>query len=671
MIEKIISCPRLPTFPAVATELLEMTRDPDVSMNEIARLIKSDQGLSGRVLKTVNSSFYGLSQRCTTIDRALGFLGMKAIKSLVLGFSMVKVSRGASQDGGFDMTEYWRRTIAAAAGARHIALATRACDPDEAFTAGLFQDMGMLAAYVAVPEEYGHALESAPMGHSQLPEHERSVLGFDHAEVGAALADKWRLSDIVSTCVRFHHEPEKADEASQPMVKVVALGRLASEVIVSENMAQPLADLMFAANQWFSRDKDEVESLLDQITSATNDLAEVLDQNIGEIPDVQEILTRANEQLVEQQILAQRETEQLQQKADSLEMQTLTDTLTGAANRKRFDSEIDNQFAAAQKQGRPLTVLFVDADKFKSVNDTHGHQAGDAVLVELSRRMMHVAGGRGIVCRYGGEEFAIILPDADRVEGAEFAESVRLAIADEPFDLSGVDGAPPTLPIRVSIGVSATDPDQPQRHSSAQQLVLEADKGVYAAKENGRNRVCVYGIHVENDSGDDPASPQSSSGDDPQASAVSAPPAPTAAASGSGQRVLVAIVDGDPLASAYLHQQLTQTPGVQVLLLRNCAQAKELIRRSEQQAQIRPQVFICERQFTDGSGEDIVTAVKNAGWLSDTATYVLASNLSTSEAAAFGSAGAAGAFLKVDIVKDLAGWIGSILPATQSRISAA
>ena len=85
MLEKILACPNLPTFPTVAAEVLKLTSDPDVSMDDIAKLIKSDQGLATRVLKTVNSSFYGLSKPCSTIERAMGFIGIKAIKSLVLG----------------------------------------------------------------------------------------------------------------------------------------------------------------------------------------------------------------------------------------------------------------------------------------------------------------------------------------------------------------------------------------------------------------------------------------------------------------------------------------------------------------------------------------------------------------------------------------------------------
>ena len=190
-----------------------------------------------------------------------------------------------------------------------------------------------------------------------------------------------------------------------------------------------------------------------------HELAGILDQKIGEIPDAATILAKANEQLVQQQLEAQQEAAQLQSQAQALQAQTLTDTLTGVANRKRFDQEIARSFDRSVTQKSPLAVLFVDADKFKSINDTHGHQAGDAVLVELAKRMDELVTGVGIVCRYGGEEFAIIVPKCSTVKATRLAELIRKTIAGHPFDLSDVQGAPATLSVTASIGGFGYGPD--------------------------------------------------------------------------------------------------------------------------------------------------------------------------------------------------------------------
>ena len=648
MLEKILACPNLPTFPTIAVELLELTRDPDVSMDDIAKLIKSDQGLASRILKTINSSFYGLSQPCSTIERAMGFLGIKAIKSLVLGFSVVRVTKGMDNHQGFDMGAYWRRTICAAAGARHAAIVTGACDPDEAFTAGLFQDVGMLACYTAIADQYAPVLAKAADDHSELSEIEHQTLGFTHAQVGSKLAQKWKISDAIAQCVLHHHNPDQADQTNRDMVRTVVLGRLCARAIISENQAQPMADLMIRANEWFGKNNNDVEQLLDGITTASQELANVLGQNIGELPDVQQILTKANEQLAQQQILAQRETEQLQKHAQSLQMQTVTDTLTGAANRKKFDQEILLAFERSKTKKKPLAVLFVDADRFKSVNDTHGHQAGDAVLVELAGRMMETVKNIGTVCRYGGEEFAIILPEVPLLKAAQFADLLRKKISQQLFDLSGVEGAPPTLPIQVSIGVSATDPDDPDRHSNAEQLTQEADRAVYAAKNNGRNCVRVFGGRREGE-------------DDAQWTWPDKHPP-------NQPLTRVLIVEPDALAARLLLDHFSRHKETQLSWTSTYTDATQSIQQSEKDDQDRLDLIICELNMPDGDGTEIIQIAKHN---SKARIVVVTTKTPADRTAGVLSAGADEIFFKDDIANKLATWSRQVLDATRANQSAA
>ncbi len=113
MLEKILSSPDLPSLPKVAMELLELTRDPDVELMEIARLVQYDPALSSKILRTVNSSYYGLAEPAPTIKRALTYLGMNTLKSLVLGFSLIDVTK--QSQNGFDLIDYWRRGLFSAA----------------------------------------------------------------------------------------------------------------------------------------------------------------------------------------------------------------------------------------------------------------------------------------------------------------------------------------------------------------------------------------------------------------------------------------------------------------------------------------------------------------------------------------------------------------------------
>src|SRR5215471_1697324 len=121
LVERIKQCPNLPSLPAIAMQVLEMAQKADVDIAEIARIISKDPALSSKILRTVNSSFYGRSQHVSTISHALVILGLQSVKTLVLGFSLVTNLAKSKGKGGFKHIHYWRRSIYAATAARIIA----------------------------------------------------------------------------------------------------------------------------------------------------------------------------------------------------------------------------------------------------------------------------------------------------------------------------------------------------------------------------------------------------------------------------------------------------------------------------------------------------------------------------------------------------------------------
>ena len=150
-----------------------------------------------------------------------------------------------------------------------------------------------------------------------------------------------------------------------------------------------------------------------------------------------------------------------------------TDGLTGLQNRRSFDEKLTEHFAHALRYSRPLSVAIIDVDHFKKVNDGHGHQVGDAALQQIARILERDSRRTDVVARFGGEEFAVILPEASLLEAIRFAEKVRAAVA-------------ATNTLTVSVGV-ATFPYSPVH--SPEELIYAADQALYRAKANGRNRV--------------------------------------------------------------------------------------------------------------------------------------------------------------------------------------
>jgi len=178
----------------------------------------------------------------------------------------------------------------------------------------------------------------------------------------------------------------------------------------------------------------------------------------------------------------------LKRQSDAMRELTLTDALTGVANRRSFNDAIQNEWRRCARSGMPLSVVMIDIDHFKRYNDAYGHQAGDACLKQVASTMLQCAGRPpDLLARYGGEEFVILLPQVD-VPGAQtvaqrILESVRaLAI---PHRMSSVSDT-----VTVSLGVATSRPDE---GGSPEGLVRCADDALYQAKKNGRNRFCVEG----------------------------------------------------------------------------------------------------------------------------------------------------------------------------------
>ncbi len=490
LLETVLACPTLPSLPAVAVRVLELTQDPDVKLTEIAAAIQNDQALASKILRTVNSSYYGLRKGCSTISHALVLLGLNPVKTLALGFSLVGTLKHGTQDP-FDHISYWRRGLYTAVGAKGIATAARYAEPEEAFLAGLMQDVGMIALYNALGQEYLSIMRNAGPRHRDLATAESAALELNHAEVGAALCKRWKLPDTLVGPIRHHIAPQKAPAGVREIARFVSVGEFIHDALTDDDAAPHFERIFRRCEEWFSFTTDRTEEILAQTTEGTRELSRLFDLNTGPYPDADTILDKANQTLINITLTATQQATTLSEQNRELREKAEHDALTGAANRARFNREIEEAYQAVRSGGQ-LALVFVDADHFKSVNDTHGHLAGDAVLVELSRRLIEHFGESGLVCRYGGEEFAIILPDVDRVEAAKLAEGARLAIESEPFDLSVVPDSVPSLPVTVSLGVAALTFEELDRFADHSQFVNAADRAVYAAKKSGRNCVRVF-----------------------------------------------------------------------------------------------------------------------------------------------------------------------------------
>ncbi len=193
--------------------------------------------------------------------------------------------------------------------------------------------------------------------------------------------------------------------------------------------------------------------------------------------DKNELLARSRTQ-----VKKKRYTERLRDNVQlSIEM-AITDALTSLHNRRYMESHLGTLVEQASSRGRPLTVLVLDIDFFKSINDNYGHDAGDDVLREFAVRLKKSIRGIDLACRYGGEEFVVVMPDTDTAVATKVAERLRRRIAAEPF---AIHHAARTVEVTISIGLAALGSGE----DTAATILKRADQALYRAKRDGRNRV--------------------------------------------------------------------------------------------------------------------------------------------------------------------------------------
>jgi len=163
----------------------------------------------------------------------------------------------------------------------------------------------------------------------------------------------------------------------------------------------------------------------------------------------------------------------------------VTDGLTGLQNRRYLDNHLKTLFNRASARGRSLSICLIDIDRFKQVNDTYGHDVGDEVLKEFASRIRSTVRGADLACRYGGEEFVVVMPDTDARQAAAIAERLRGMIETQPFQIRSLGIS---LPVTASLGIAGNDAGV----ETPEQLLKQADRALYEAKNGGRNRVVAF-----------------------------------------------------------------------------------------------------------------------------------------------------------------------------------
>lgn len=212
----------LPSLPLVTNRVIELIDDPEACAQQICDVICRDQVLTSRILKLVNSAYYGLPRRISTLTEAVTILGMETLRTMAIGISAFRTFGPDAGVRGLSADQVMQHSVACAATAKIIARRIDFPLAEQVFLAGLLHDIGKMVMLNFLKDEYALALEKTQNEEMGLPMAETEVMGLDHAKLGKILAEKWNLPDILIEPIACHHKPNR-DSEHFPVTRIVHL----------------------------------------------------------------------------------------------------------------------------------------------------------------------------------------------------------------------------------------------------------------------------------------------------------------------------------------------------------------------------------------------------------------------------------------------------------------
>lgn len=495
ILKKLEACRDLPSLPAAAARIVDLSQDPTAGMGEVADAVGMDPALTSKLLRIANSPLYGQRRQSDNLRQAVMLLGLNATLTLALSFSLVSSLR-SSKKNGLDFTLFWRRSLLAASAARVIAKSTSKAASEECFLAALLQDIGVMALNQAMPDLYEGMEPLTQRDHQEMTAYEKDRLNSDHADIGAWLLARWRFPEPMVHAVGASHlaHPAAATEAEHALLQTVNVSGFIADMLLPQEPGQQWQAANERAQKYWSVDEDWMDGIGELLAEELPEIEELFDMQLLENVEVGALLSEAKEVLVTRSLQAikqlddsQKVTDSIRERVHLMEAESKRDGLTGAYNRSYMDALLRDEFDEARKNNWPLSLIFIDLDRFKQLNDNHGHAVGDQALCHATRLLDFTTRDTDMVARYGGEEFVIILPGVDSRTASALAQRVVEAFRTTELVIESGEA----LQITVSAGLASLDEKNIFKHCAA--LLHAADQAMYQAKAQGRNRLVVHG----------------------------------------------------------------------------------------------------------------------------------------------------------------------------------
>jgi len=241
-IQKYIS--RMPSLSTTVTKVLEICNNPDISPNDLNRVISFDPVLTGQVLRLINSVYYSLPNKTTSLTRAIIILGLNTVKNLALSTAVLQRLSLKRSFKNLPTDDFWIHSLCVGVIAKSLASirGVPVTEREEYFIAGLLHDLGKIPLNNLFPDKYAQVLESTKLRQDSLYQVENTVFEIDHSTVGKMVAEKWSLGGTIIDSVYYHHNPDKAKEENRHFIAVVALANISANIFKIGSSGDHLPD---------------------------------------------------------------------------------------------------------------------------------------------------------------------------------------------------------------------------------------------------------------------------------------------------------------------------------------------------------------------------------------------------------------------------------------------
>lgn len=493
---------RLPSPPAIAIRILEAVKKDNSSYDELAEIILSDPSLAAKTLKAANSSIYGLPHKVDSLKKALAILGLTTLKNIALSFVIAKELRTNSEQG-FDFDLFWKRSVTAAV-ASDLCAASISKKNDEDFVRGLLQDIGIVIMYLCIKDDYLKIFDEKCVSGLSIEVIEKKVFGFDHQEIGLEILKKWGLPESIYMPIGYHHKRADFPSKYALSIDILYVSNKISSIYHGSKTSNEIMDVKTHLENKYNKNKEEVDSLIDSVAKKSIEIFSLFEIDAYNMKPYSQILEEVNEEIIKlnlsyEQLLikyneekkqAETAAKKLQAANEKLRAVSIRDGLTGLYNHIYFQKQLDIELGRTVRYRKPLSLIMLDLDYFKEVNDTYGHRIGDIVLQKISALIMNQVRISDLVSRYGGEEFAIILPETDLKDAAVLAERIRSSVEQNEIR---IDSA--VIKVTISSGVATYLPVS--KISTKSELLDAADAALYASKRSGRNQLSLVKLNSD------------------------------------------------------------------------------------------------------------------------------------------------------------------------------